>query len=382
MARKHGKDRGVVEKPKGSGVWWVRLIHNGREKWHRCDTKSQAKALYGRLKSEAREGTYFPEKYKAKHAITLREWITRCLEGSSNRDKHHERHRAEYWAAVWGARPLKEIQAADVRQHRAKMLAEEVTVKSGRTRKKWTPATVNRYFAALRRVLRLAIQDGQLDRSPMQGLKFLPEAQKDRFLSDDELLRIQAHAGPDAWGQIAFAIETGLRLSEQFTLRWEQVSFDALTVTLPLPKSGQTKRIPLSDEAARILRGLGSFLESPWVFPDPQDPLKPENGYRVADRFERVLKRAGITGATWHTLRHTRASRLLQAGVDIVTVSKLLGHSNIQTTLRYAHLVKGALHAAANRASLPTATTETGTGSKTGSDVQSGRCTETDTARK
>ena len=57
MARKAGKDRGITQR-KGREGWWVRLYDNGRERWHRCDTKSQAKALYGRLKADIREGKY------------------------------------------------------------------------------------------------------------------------------------------------------------------------------------------------------------------------------------------------------------------------------------------------------------------------------------
>ncbi len=60
MARKKGEDRGIVFKEK---KWWVRLFVNGREKWHRADNKILEKALYGRLKADIREGTYFPEKF-------------------------------------------------------------------------------------------------------------------------------------------------------------------------------------------------------------------------------------------------------------------------------------------------------------------------------
>ena len=63
MARKGGVDRGVCQR-KGRPGWWVRIYVGGRERWFRCDTKSQAKALYGRLKAEVREGKYF-EKPKA-----------------------------------------------------------------------------------------------------------------------------------------------------------------------------------------------------------------------------------------------------------------------------------------------------------------------------
>ncbi len=85
MARKDGKDRGIVEKPKGSGKWWVRLFVHGRERWFRAENKTQAKVLYGRVKAEIREGTYFPEKFAQSKEVTLRTWIDRYLEGSTNR---------------------------------------------------------------------------------------------------------------------------------------------------------------------------------------------------------------------------------------------------------------------------------------------------------
>ncbi len=102
MARHGGKDRGVVEKPTGSGQWWVRLYANGQEKWYRCDTKSQAKALYGRLKGEQREKTYFPEKFAKSKDITLSAWILRCLEGSANRGTVNERRYARRWRLLLG----------------------------------------------------------------------------------------------------------------------------------------------------------------------------------------------------------------------------------------------------------------------------------------
>ena len=127
-------------------------------------------------------------------------------------------------------------------------------------------------------------------------------------------------------------------------------------MTIPLPKGSYTRRVPLSDEALEILRSLDSIFNSPWVFANPQDPLKALNPYAVADHFKRTLRKAAIIGATWHTLRHTGASRRLLAGVDIVTVSKILGHSTIQTTMRYLHLVQDHMQEAINRGSLRQAT--------------------------
>ncbi len=266
--------------------------------------------------------------------------MTRCLEGSANRDKKKEKQRAEYWSTVWGSQALKEISFEDLRQHRAKMLA------SG----DYKPATVNRYMSSIRRMLTLAVQDGVLDRHPMKGLKFLPEPQKDRFFSEEELRHLQNSLSPDEWRAAAIALGTGMRLSEQYGLQWKHVDEEARTLTIPLSKSNKTRRVPISEEVMRLFRE--QFSDSPWVFPDPLDPLKPQAPYPISDRFTDRLIQAGITGASWHTLRHTFASRQLREGTDIVTVSRLLGHSVLQTTMRYVHLVKNQLHEAVNRVSV------------------------------
>ena len=144
MARKDGKDRGILYR---RDSWWVRIYHNGRQRWFKCDNKTQAKAYYGRLKGEQREEKYFPDKFTKKKAITLRAWIQRVIEGSTNRDKVHERQRAQYWSEIFGSRLLSEITTEDLRLHQVKMK------NSGQ----WSPATINRYFAALRRILTLAV---------------------------------------------------------------------------------------------------------------------------------------------------------------------------------------------------------------------------------
>ena len=90
MARKGGTDRGITQR-KGREGWWVRLYVSGRERWYKCDTKSQAKALYGRLKADIREGKFFPEKYAPSKDITLRAWISRYLDGCTNRGVGNER---------------------------------------------------------------------------------------------------------------------------------------------------------------------------------------------------------------------------------------------------------------------------------------------------
>jgi integrase len=236
MARKDGKDRGVLEYPKGSGQWWVRLYANGRERRYRADNKTQAKALYGRLKADIREGRYFPEKFSTTKEITLRAWINRYLEGSTNRSLSNEKRYGRFWRLLLGRRVLSSITTEDLRRTQARMKAREDRA----------PATINRHFAFLRHVLQIAVKDGKLARNPVSGVKFFPESNRTRFLSGEEVRHLQGVMNPDDFKRVAFAINTGLRREEQFSLRWDQVGWESRTLTIPLPKGGKTRRFRFS----------------------------------------------------------------------------------------------------------------------------------------
>ena len=350
MARKGGRDRGILYK---DGKWWCRLFINGREKWYRADNKTQAKALYGRLKGDIREEKYFPEKFDKHKDITLRSCINQYLEGSTNRGIANERHYGRFWRLLMGKRFLTQITTEDCRRVQKRLLEKE----------RLKPATINRRFAFLRHVLMLAVKDGKLNRNPVSGLKFFSEPIRTRYLSDKELQSLEKMMKPEDWVLVAFAIETGLRRGEQFTLKWSQVSFETSNLTIPLPKGGKTRHVPLSDKAKSILGGMDSFLKSSWVFPSPDDHLKHRSPVCfIARSFKPALRKAGITDVRWHDLRHTAASRRVMAGVDLYAVKHILGHEDIQTTMRYAHLSPDYLKEAVNRGSLSE------TGSKTGSD--------------
>jgi len=110
--------------------WWVRHYANGRQQWVKCDTKSQAKALYGRLKADIRGGTFFPEKFAPRKDITLRAWILRCLEGSTNRGVENERRYGRRWSLLLGTRLLAHISVDDLRRIQVKMHAKMKNGKS------------------------------------------------------------------------------------------------------------------------------------------------------------------------------------------------------------------------------------------------------------
>jgi site-specific recombinase XerD len=123
-------------------------------------------------------------------------------------------------------------------------------------------------------------------------------------------------------------------------------------LTIPLPKGGRTRHVVLSRAAIELLRARTSFLVSAYVYPGtrPDRPLDPRSFVRW--HFDPALRKAGIQGVSWHKLRHTAASRRVMAGVDLVTVKDFLGHSDIQTTMRYAHLAPAHVKSAINLGSL------------------------------
>ena len=368
------KIRGVVYR---RGSWWCRWFENGRERWEACDSKTQAAIRYGWHRARIREERFFPEKFAAKKDVTLRAWLARCLEGCTNRGIQNERLYVRRWS-LWplGKRLLSEITSEDLKrfqvQLRAKLKPRPANApKDFRPKRMWGDSTLNRFFSFLKHALMLAVKDSKLARNPVIGVKPFPEVTKTRFVSEEELIRLQGVMAPKDWKLVALAVETGLRREEQFRLRWDQVDLEVGLLTLPLPKGGKTRYVPLSEQAKTILRSFDSFLRSAWVFPGVKDDAHPMDSRAFLRRaFEPGLRKAGITGVCWHTLRHTAASRRIMAGVDLISVKEILGHRSIQTTLRYSHLNPAHLQAAVNRGSFAgtvARTVATGEGATAGS---------------
>jgi integrase len=171
-----------------------------------------------------------------------------------------------------------------------------------------TPQTIVHYMKFLRHVFRWAIGRGLIEKSPFLNVKLpMVRAGRTRFLSVEEEAQLcQAIGHPyDAW--IRLALLTGLRRSEQFSLRWADIDLDRGLITLPQTKSGHVQYVHLTEEAKEILRNLIPGNTSVWVFPsgNAETHLDPDNFYgRI---YMPALVKAKLTGVTWHTLRHTLA---------------------------------------------------------------------------
>lgn len=336
MARKDGKDRGLIERPKGSKVWWVRVWEAGKEHWYKVGAKSAARDLYQTIKDKQRKGRFFPEEYDRKKKILLKDFMDQVIAVSKKQSLRDDKRFAEFWGGIFKDRPVDTIKPAEIEKVQIRLLEGDGKEDMGRE-----PGTVNRYTDFLRHVFYLAIRDNLIQSNPAARIKrFKEPAGKIRFLSEtEEKLLGEKIVNPLHWKMVEFALNTGLRQSEQFKLRWENVDTERRTLFIPRSKSGESRTIPLNDRTLEILRSLTSWMTSPWVFPAeaPASPMDARNFYgRV---FLPVLEAVNLKGeVNWHTLRHTFASRLVMAGVDLRTVQSLMGHKTIAMTIRYAHL--------------------------------------------
>ena len=133
-------------------------------------------------------------------------------------------------------------------------------------------------------------------------------------------------------------MHTGMRMSEQYGLRWNQVDFERRQIHLVKTKNGDPRTIPLNAVAMGALRELEGPRKpkatSP-VFPSDRSTgaLQGPRGW-----FRTALDQARVEDYSWHCNRHTFASKLVMAGVDLRTVAELLGHRTLQMVMRYSHL--------------------------------------------
>jgi integrase len=128
-----------------------------------------------------------------------------------------------------------------------------------------------------------------------------------------------------------------MRLSEILGLRYEQADLKHGFILLDITKNGERREIPIDNTLIKMFNVMPHSIESIFVFTD-----RNRNPYRSIRRsFSTALKKAEIRDFRFHDLRHTFASHLVMAGVDLISVKELLGHKSLSMTMRYAHLTPG-----------------------------------------
>jgi integrase len=320
---------------KPRAYWYIRYSLNGKEKWESVGeagplTKAVAQARLDERKRQVRLGqldmigariptiSEFTGEYikHVRDVIKKRSWTrdTLCL---------------KYLKAFFGERKLSDITPKDIDDYKEVRLANVA------------PATVNRELEVLRHLFNLAERWNKFfGKNPVSqaGLLHLNN-QVERILTTEEEERLLTCSPPHLRAILICALNTGMRKGEIISLKWSNVDLENNVFTLEHTntKSKKTWRIPINFKLRKLL--LEQKLKSggsEHVFPNSNG-----NPYTRQDSLNRVfigaLKRAKIEGLRFHDLRHTAATRMVEEGVGIDKVSKILGHSSIGMTMRYAH---------------------------------------------
>jgi integrase len=324
-----------VYRRKPGGVWYANYYANGKRVQESTGTinKREAARFEAARVAEAERGEYakpvritlseFGQQYMDYAKANKRSWL---------RDSQILKH----LNGAFGNRLLPDITALPIERYKLVRLQAV------------SPATVNRELAGLKRLFNLAEQWGLYrGRNPVKGVRFLDEDNlKLRTLSEEEEGVLLSYCSPYLQDLVTFAIHTGLRLGEILNLKWEEVDLETGILDLRVRKNRRMLEVPLNDKALSVVRGWHGIRKCDVVF------YNPETGGQWKDLWlglKKACRKAGLSEVTWHTFRHTFASRLNRSGADLVTVKELLGHADIKTTMRYAHTNREAKRQAVRR---------------------------------
>jgi len=334
------------------GERWMVDFHFGGERCRRRSPLNTAEAalayemflkkeagLYGSITAAIRANT--PHHHTP--CPKLREFAPRWFAGYvavNNRPKEQQLKRIIFERHIlpdFGSERLCDIGHEEIERYKGRKRAAGFAAK-----------TINNHLAVLHRCLTSA-KEWSVLRTDVPRVPLLRSAEPAfHVLSESDCVKVLALPLDPSWHtMIRTALRTGMRFCELVALRWTDVDLERQSVTVcrsavdgyvSAPKNNRTRHIPLTSDVVRCLRDLPRQGEL--VFQRRGRMVSYRSGWKLLDAASRD---AGIEHVSWHDLRHTFASDLVGRGASLLSVQKLLGHSDIQVTMRYSHLGKDAL---------------------------------------
>ena len=320
--------------PGGRTVWQAQIIRRGHERQYKTfDTKAEAEAWARQIEGEMDRGV-FVSRAEAE-TTSLADALDRYAREVVPRKRSGTRELST--VGVWrssplGTRPLASVRGKDIAGVIRGMEGEGLSPNTIRIRL----ALLYHLFNTARTAWGMESLSNPVDIVKGQRPK-IPGGRTRRLVDDDQtrlLAAAQAYdAGPHAGVGIAniiiLAIETAMRRGEIAAMRWDHLDRKAKVLLIPETKNGAPRQVPLSTSALAVLDAL------------PRRPdgrvwgMRPDS---ISQAFGRVCKAAGITGLTFHDLRHEATSRLFERGLNPMQVAAITGHKTYQMLKRYTHL--------------------------------------------
>ena len=321
------KKCGIPLKKASRKVFLIEYYHEGRKRREMIGTsRSLAETTLRKRLVERAEGKLLDRKPVNNHRFS--DLSKRYNEWSKANNKSYEVNKKYYISKVtdhFNQILLRSITSWDIEKFKSDRLKQTGLYE------------VNRELACLKHMLAKGIEWGLLQANPAKTVKKFKEGRgRIRFLMPDEFNKLYEQL-PSPLNDIAkVSVLTGLRKDNVLSLEWPFIDLQNHILNVPDTKNGESLKLPLCQAVIDLLNGLPRRPESPYVFPR-------EDGQRYQNinfkEFKEATKRAGLEeGVLFHTLRHSAASHLVMAGIDLTTVKELLGHKDISMTMRYSHL--------------------------------------------
>jgi integrase len=296
---------------------------------------AEAKLWATQTEAAITEGRYFKTLAAKRHTLKdlLTRYIADVLPHKTAHNQAKEAQQLAFWEAQLGAYPLAEIAPALIAEGRDQLLAKGLA-----------HSTVNRYLAPLSHAFTVAEKEyGWLQENPVKKVRRCKENNgRLRDLSQQEVKRLlqacRESTNPYLYTIVVLALSTGMRKSEIMHLTWRMVDLINGRIVLAHTKNKERRALPLQGEAKKLLVALSEEKEheDDLLFSGRGDrPIYLQRDWKAA------LIKAEIEAFHFHDLRHTAASYLAMAGVDMLTIADILGHKTLSMVKRYAHLSDG-----------------------------------------
>lgn len=271
------------------------------------------------------------------------EWFNTYVKSNNKHSemKHKMYALRTHLIPFFGNTPLNKIETLQIEQYKSRKIGAGLMNK-----------TINNHLTVLSSCLHIAQDWFELQKIPkIKKLKVPP--QKFNFLTFEESEQLLAHSYGVWHDIILLALKTGLRMGELRALHWSDVGYRNKDITvrhswndrkkvLEAPKSNKERRIPLTNELYETL--MERKQSSGFIFTNEKG--EPFNDKRLNEELSKICRSAGVKEITCHALRHTYASHLTMRGAPLKAIQELMGHANIQTTMRYVHLSPSSLREA------------------------------------
>ncbi len=302
------------------------------------ERKTDAKEWAKRTESAMKEGRHFKTMESKKH--TVGDMIDRYKKSNLPTKGSHQpnqRIQLNYWKERLGDYTLADCTSALIAECRDELLREATRIK-----KKRSPATVNRYLAALSHCFTIAMKEwGWVEDNPLRKVTKPKESRgRVRFLSDEEreglLKACKESPNHFLYPIVVLALSTGARKGEILSIRLNQIDLERGTITFFETKNNEIRVVPLVEHASEVVKELIKIrrINTNLLFPG-SDPKKPID---IRHPWKEALKKAKIEDYRFHDNRHSAASYLAMSGATLTEIAEVLGHKTLQMVKRYSHL--------------------------------------------